>query len=126
MTLAQVIGSIISQLGSGTPLWKSSVPASIHTDKSALDFTRDAMFSNQKSLERFNAIDGEQDPVKRLGLAMSGFFNFHNPFSTEKPFNPVLGEYIVEIAGDYKIVIEQIRHHPPARLFLDLIAVLID
>ena len=115
MTIAQVIGSIVSQLASGVPLWKISVPASIHTDKSALEFTRDAVFSNKKCLERFNMIDSEEDPVLRLGLAVSGFFNHFNPFSTEKPFNPVLGEYIIEEADGYRIEIEQIRHHPPAR-----------
>lgn len=115
MTLAQVIGSIITQLGSGVPLWKISVPASIHTDKSALEYPRDAHFSNKKCLDRYNMVAEEQDPIARLGLVTSAFFNIHNPIGTDKPFNPVLGEHIIEEAGDYKIEIEQIRHHPPAR-----------
>lgn len=117
MSFAKALASIVSQMAQGTPIWKISAPASIHTDKSGLDITIQAVFSNHATLEMLNAVDSTDDPIERLALILSALMNPHHIWSPDKPYNPILGEFIsgtTLIGTDlYSIDLEQINHHPP-------------
>ena len=60
------------------------------------------------------AID-EPDSLKRLAIvsayAISMFTNLEK--SNTKPFNPMLGETFEYVTDKYKVIAEQVSHHPP-------------
>jgi hypothetical protein len=120
-SLPKVLSSIVHQLANGTPIWKITVPASIHTDKSGIHLQKDYMFTNPNTLEAFNKVASSKDPVERIGLIILGSLDPFMEFSVDKPFNPVQGEFIsvsTELeSGKYLLDVEQIWHHPPVLSF---------
>jgi hypothetical protein len=121
MSLAGVIASVISQLAKGQSLWRISLPSSVHTDKSALDFFHDFFLSNTESLSRLNRIDETEDPVMRFALLLTALHNPHYQYLVDKPFNSILGEFVVKTCvvngEEYRLEAEQICHHPPISAF---------
>jgi hypothetical protein len=113
--ILELFASVIQQLAKGTPIWKISMPSAIHTDMSGLHGIQLLTFRNYECLSRLEQIDTCEDPVIRLGLVVSGMIDPHTLFFLEKPFNPVLGEFIECTTGDgnYSFTCEQISHHPP-------------
>jgi hypothetical protein len=117
MSFAKVFSSLVRQLASGTPIYKITVPASIHTDKSALQVQSDQFMNDGNCMESYNRIDSLEDPIERIGCILLGLFNPHQVWITDKPFNPVQGEFISESthleSGEYHLDVEQIWHNPP-------------
>jgi hypothetical protein len=126
MSVADLFTSALSQISKGTPVWKMSVPASFHHDRSLLQVYRDLYFTNQECLLRYNQVASIEDPIERLGHLVSAILNPHVVFNHKKPFNPIFGEFIREIAeiqdqngevGEYQFETEKINHHPPVIAF---------
>jgi hypothetical protein len=121
MSFVKVISSIFAQLATGTPIWKISAPAFIHQPKSGLEMNEMQIFGNAKGLLVLDEIESTPDPIDRIGKLLSGIFNVHIDWKADKPFNPILGEFIHETTEvDGKIFIyqaEQIVHHPPVSSF---------
>lgn len=132
MSLFKVVCNIIAQLASGTPVWKISIPAFLHEDLSAIEGLRRLYFHNAEALGQFNLIDSLEDPVRRLAHCLAGIIDPHINFFTDKPFNPILGEFIEcsasvphklgectsrtineDITDDYSFAVELISHQPP-------------
>lgn len=113
MSLKDLISSALSQIASGTPTWKIQIPACFHHDKSAIQVIRDQLFTNEECLTRFSKVVSMTDPVERLGVLISAVLNPYMDWKHEKPFNPILGEYLKENLNNYSFEIEQICHHPP-------------
>jgi hypothetical protein len=113
--ILELLASVIQQLAKGTPVWKISMPSAIHTDMSGLHGVQLLTFRNYECLSRFEQLDTCEDPVIRLGLVISGLIDPHTEFFLEKPFNPVLGEFIEckTENGQYCFRCEQVSHHPP-------------
>lgn len=116
-SFAAVFASMMAQLASGVPIYKITAPSSIQAPISQLEVSQGQFFSNGNTLLEYNKIDGEEDPVKRLALVFQGLFSTSHVFGTDKPFNPVLGEYIrslVVVDGSrFDLIIEQAHHTPP-------------
>lgn len=121
MSFAKVIASIFSQLASGTPIYKISAPASIHQPKSGLEMNKDQIFSNGNCLLLLDEIADTSDPVERIAKLLGGLFHTHIDWIADKPFNPILGEFIeesCEVEGKvFTYQAEQICHHPPVTSF---------
>jgi hypothetical protein len=118
---AELITSCTSQLASGTPIWKLSIPASFHHDQSFTEVLRDQMFRNEECLLKLNGLCDIEDPVERLGSLLSAILDPHKRYRPEKPFNPVFGEYVKDISSingeQYSIEVEKVAHHPPCVAF---------
>jgi hypothetical protein len=117
MSVAQVIASILAQLAKGTPIWKVSVPAEIHTDVSEVQNLANQMHTNEEKFILLNNIDYMDDPLERIASIISFVADPYRNYITDKPFNPVLGEFVKEIttiaSGTYIFEVEQISHSPP-------------
>ena len=121
MSFVKVIGSIFAQVSNGTPIWKVTIPAWMHTDKSTLDMTRIATFSQESSLLLLNQVAQENDPVKRMALVLSALVNPNITWTTDKPFSATLGEFLVQTTEiqvqdkleQFRFTGEQISNHPP-------------
>jgi hypothetical protein len=108
-------------VASGTPLWKFVVPASVHLDKSAVLVMRESLQFHPPRLLKLIKLNNQKEPVDRISTLFAALINQHFNFPTDKPFNPILGEFIHEKLyvhdGDKVIecdlVVEQISHHPP-------------
>jgi hypothetical protein len=84
MSFAKVFASIIAHIAQGTPIWKISAPASIHTTKSALDNNMDQFLSNGSCLKAYDQIEMTDDPKERIALFLQGAINPYIPWGTEK------------------------------------------
>lgn len=119
--MGQLIGSIISQLASGVPFWKISVPTAFCTDYSLVEGGRRLSFGNKTALETLGQINSEQDPIKRLSLAFSSVI-CPIELPKDKPLNPIVGEFTKcsAIIDDerHTMFIEQVSHHPPMSVFI--------
>lgn len=117
MSVAQVIASILAQLAKGTPIWKISVPASIHTDVSEVQNLANQMNTNEEKFILLNNIDYMDDPLERIASIISFVIDPYRNYITEKPFNPVHGEFVKEItdipSGIFVYEVEQVSHTPP-------------
>ena len=103
---------MIKQLAT-TPIWKISMPAVIHCDMSGLDALASIIFRNKAVLNALNTIGDLQNPLDRIGLLICCIVDPHTVFFSDKPFNPILGEFLRYKAGEYEIKVEQVSHHPP-------------
>ena len=121
MSFVKVISSIFAQLAAGTPIYKISAPAFIHQTKSGLEMNEDQTFSNGPSLLSLESIQDTADPVERIARLLIGLFNVNMEWKSDKPFNPILGEFLEETCEvDGKVFTyqtEQISHHPPVSCF---------
>jgi hypothetical protein len=121
MSFAKVISSLFAQLATGTPIWKISAPAFIHQPKSGLEMNEMQLFGNAKGLLVLDEIESTSDPIDRIGKLLSGIINVHIDWNSNKPFNPILGEFIhetTEVEGKiFTYQAEQIGHHPPVSSF---------
>jgi Oxysterol-binding protein len=79
---------------------------------------REVLFGNKSTLEAFDRIHALSDPLDRLSTVIQAMIDPHAKWESNKPFNPVLGEFVCHKAGsDYELKIEQISHHPPINSF---------
>jgi hypothetical protein len=119
--MLKVVSSIVSQVATGTPLWKISVPAFIHDTKAQVDGLMIWWFSQEHSLRLLNQIASTQDPIERVALFLIAMNNPFIEHSTDKPFNSVLGEFYSLCATvdgmHYSADTEQISHHPPVSAY---------
>ena len=99
----------------GKDLTKISIPVYLNEPASML----------QRMLEAFEYIEllekatKEQDRYKRLILVCSFIFTQYacTQNRNKKPFNPLLGETFEYEFGNYRILSEQVSHHPPVSAF---------
>ncbi|KAI8906351.1 hypothetical protein EDD86DRAFT_59879 [Gorgonomyces haynaldii] len=125
MSALQIVSSITSQVASGKPVWKLSLPAAVHGPHSALEGPAGGMFSNAAALKALNKVDTLDDPRDRIACVLQAICDPWIQWSAEKPFNPVLGEFIkmstkINDNGKelyFEYCIEQISHHPPKASF---------
>jgi hypothetical protein len=111
--ILELLYSVIEQVARGIPVWKISLPCAIHTDMSGLHGIQLLTFRNEQCLSLLDEIDGCEDAVTRLGLVIAGMVDPHTQLFLDKPFNPVLGEFIVCKSERFSFKAEQVSHHPP-------------
>jgi hypothetical protein len=115
-----LLTSVISQLASGIPLWKISLPASVHEPVSALQLHRSHRFSNGSCLDALDSIEECGDPVRRLGLLFIGVIDVSHVLETKSPYNPIEGEFTSYLAThngkQFSMRSEQVSHYPPVSL----------
>ncbi|KAJ3301437.1 hypothetical protein HDV03_000861, partial [Kappamyces sp. JEL0829] len=121
-SVAKAIASLLTQFANGTPIHKVSAPAFIHSPISGLQAMQEQVFSDGGSLEALAKIEDTVDPVGRIGQVLLSINNTHAQPHTDKPFNPVLGEFLdleakTEHGDTFHFVAEQIWHHPPVTGF---------
>ncbi|KAI8909638.1 hypothetical protein EDD86DRAFT_218479 [Gorgonomyces haynaldii] len=122
MSLVKLVGSVVSQLAQGTPLWKISMPASIHMDQTAVTMFQKNVANNCSTLRCLDTIDTTHTPMERIALVLLSFLDPYIPFTSDKPFNSVLGEFVEMVLKpeqpeypeeEYYFECEQVSHHPP-------------
>lgn len=117
MSFVSVLMSVVGQVATGTPLWKLSVPCSIHRQASQVELPREMLFSNPNHLIMLENAILEEDDLKLLSKVISVILDVDRIWNARKPFNSILGEFdyadtIID-GKRFSIRSEQISHHPP-------------
>ena len=107
--VGQIILALLKQLPT-TPIWKISMPSCIHTDLSGLQALALLIFHNKLVLDTYNTIDKIENGLDRLAAIIYCLVDPSTPFFNDKPFNPILGEYLHLKHENYEIKVEQVSH----------------
>ncbi|KAI8910450.1 hypothetical protein EDD86DRAFT_205470 [Gorgonomyces haynaldii] len=111
--ILSILTSIISQLAQGTPFYKISTPALLHTDASGLEILERVLFSNKLAIALLEDIESLQDPAERIARVLRCFLDLHIDYPNSGPLNPIHGEYLKTTSGDFCFQAVQKEHHPP-------------
>lgn len=95
----------------GKLLSKITVP--VHYNEPVTFLQKSSEIMEYRNLIR--SANKSENKFKRIGLIFSAilFFQSGNINRVKKPFNPLLGETYEFFEGDFKMVLEQVSHHPP-------------
>ena len=95
----------------GKLLSKITIP--VHYNEPITFLQKSAEIMEYRNLLRL--ANNAKNRYKRIGLIFSAilFFHSNNINRIKKPFNPLLGETYEFIDKDFKMVLEQVSHHPP-------------
>ena len=107
--VGQIILALLKQLPT-TPIWKISMPSCIHTDLSGLQALALLIFHNKLVLDTYNTIDKIENGLDRLAAIIYCLVDPSTTFFNDKPFNPILGEYLHLKHENYEIKVEQVSH----------------